>query len=474
MGTDYFALFQRPPGPGPEPVGGAAPGVTVLIPTYSPAERERTAGLRLCVDSVRRSAPAGCSVALLIVDNGLSAGAARDLADLLRAAGLPHAVVAAGAGPPSERYTAARARNVGLGYLADQPEDSPLRRRNLLFLDDDTALAPTALAHLLDTLDGRPEAVAACPRVVPVADPAAWLRDRRAGSDAGPRRLPGPLVGPRYDLLSVTAHGSLVTGRTVGLLVRQGPVLAWIREHGPLFFEGTPYGSGEDMLAMAMLSRIGELWSAPAAEVADEARATPGATRRQQFAWGYDHAWLVRRLAGAGLLDPGVRGLTWTGDGWEETARLWGPRTGVLVNPAEVRMVLHLLGAITEDPGVARDMFGADAEKVSAGTGQLARVLALWRATAPTAVRRPRPDLPLLAGRGWASLRDGLDALTGHLAGNVAGTFDDGPDPEGIPLFFLYGARQPAGAAPLLDEKLEMSWTTGSASSEADSSPASV
>jgi GT2 family glycosyltransferase len=58
------------------------------------------------------------------------------------------------------------------------PDGSPLRQRHLLFLDDDTALAPAALAALVATLDGEKEAIAACPHVVPVPDPGHWLAAR--------------------------------------------------------------------------------------------------------------------------------------------------------------------------------------------------------------------------------------------------------------------------------------------------------
>ncbi|MEJ3744885.1 glycosyltransferase [Actinomycetes bacterium KLBMP 9797] len=454
--------------------GGSAPGVTVLIPTYSPPGGGRTDSLGLCLSTVLAAAPA--AAAFLVVDNGLSESDARAVGALLRRTGREHHIVAAPRAP-GRRYTAAQARNAGLAFLAAQPDGSALRRRLLLFLDDDTALAPGALARLQAALDARPHAVAACPRVVPVPDLAGWLTHRPDGASpaaqgrpgsapaghahadpadnadsahgshpagsAAPRRLAGALNGDGYDLLSVTSHGSLVTGRTVGLLVRQDAVLWWVRHRGPLFYADTPYGSTEDMLVMALLSRLGELWAVPAAEVVDEARKTPGATRDQQFAWGYDHAWLARALAEAGAIPSGVNVLAWQrGAGWEEYRRAdWGPYAGFLINPVELRLGYRMLRATTADPAVAEAMFGAHAGRVRAGTHRLGRVLRRWRASAGTAPRRPRPDLPPLGGRDWAGLRDGMDALIGHLAGNVVGSLDHGP-------FFLYGARQPAGAPP--------------------------
>lgn len=427
---EYFALLRQPP-----TIGSAAesgPGVTVLVPTYSPPGGGRTGSLRLCLSSVDTHFP----VALLVVDNGLSATDARAVGELLRASGRPYHIVPAPGGR-GQRYTAAQARNAGLAFLARQPADSPLRQRRLLFLDDDTALAPSALDRLCGVLDTRDRAVAACPRVIPVPDLAISLNRPPCGNPA-PRRLPGALNGHGYDLLSVTAHGSLVTGRTVGLLVRQDPVLGWVRDRGPLFYEGTPYGSTEDMLAMAVLSGLGELWSVPAAEVVDEARKTPGATRSQQFAWGYDHAWLARALAHADLLTAGVHVLSWRTDkGWEYAWADWGPHSGFLVNPTELRLGCRMLRAVTADRAVAEQMFGAHADQVRAGTLHLGRILHRWRTSAGTAKRCPRPDLPPLAARDWASLRDGMDALIGHLAGNVVGSLDHGP-------YFLYGARQPA------------------------------
>jgi glycosyltransferase involved in cell wall biosynthesis len=438
--ADYFGWLRQPPAgdAGRSGPAGPNPGITVLVPTYTPAAGTRTASLRLCLASVRAAA-GDLPVAVLVIDDGLSGPAARQVGELLRAAGHPHQVVpAAGEGLRTRaRYTVAAARNAGLAFLAGQPPDSPLRQRWLLFLDDDTALAPPALRRLIRTLAGRDRAIAACPRVVPVPDLAGW-----SGPDPGgtPRRLPGALAGGGYDLLSVTSHGSLVTGRTVGLLVRQDPVLAWVGNHGPrtggLFYADTPFGSTEDMLAMAVLSRLGELWSVPAAVVLDEARKTPGATRRQQFAWGYDHTWLARALAEAGLLAPGVHALAWhPRTGWRQHRAGWA-EGGFLVNPTELRLGYRLLRALTADRSLAAELFGDHGERVRAGIPALGRVLRRWRADAG-AVRTPRPDLPPLAGRDWASLRDGIDALAGHLAGNVAGSLDHAP-------YFLYGARQPA------------------------------
>jgi glycosyl transferase family 2 len=434
--ADYFGWLRQPPAGDAGRTGPAAPnpGVTVLVPTYTPAAGARTASLRYCLASVRAAA-GDLPVSVLVVDDGLSSPAARQVGELLRAAGHPHRVVPAAGGPGARdraRYTAAAARNAGLAFLAGQPPDSPLRRRWLLFLDDDTALAPAALRRLIRTLAGRDRAVAACPRVVPVPDLAGWC-----GPDPGgtPRRLPGALGGGRYDLLSVTSHGSLVTGRTVGLLVRQDPVLRWVGDRGPLFYADTPFGSTEDMLAMAVLSRLGELWSVPAAVVLDEARKTPGATRTQQFAWGYDHAWLARALAEAGLLAPGVHALAWHPPaGWRQHLAGWA-EGGFLVNPAELRLGHRLLRALTADRSHAAELFGDHGERVRAGVPALGRVLRRWRAD--PGAGSSRPDLPPLAGRDWAGLRDGIDALVGHLAGNVAGSLDHAP-------YFLYGARQPA------------------------------
>jgi hypothetical protein len=429
------------------PVDGADPGVTVLIPTYSPAGGDRVGKLRRCLDSVL--ADARVPVSLVVVDNGLTRAHAGAVGDLLAATGRPHTVVDARATGARLvggrlRYTAADARNAGLDALAALPVESPVRRRYLMFLDDDTAPAPGALAVLVSTMDHQPDAIAVCPQVVPVDDPGQWLRDQPRTPAGGPaRRLPGPVHDGRYDLLSVTAYGSLVTGRTVGLLVRQAPVLDLIRRQGPLFFTDTPFGSSEDMLAMAMLARLGRLWSVPAARVADEARATPGTTRTQQFAWGYDHAWLARALHLAGALEPGVQVLDWTPTGWWQHHLPWAGHTGVLVNPAEVGFAYRLLRAVATHGGA---FFGGHADQVLRGLPLLGRVLRRWHAmSGPGPVRdgsvRHRPDLPPLGPRDVDGLRDGLDALLGHLAGNVAGS-TTGVDGT----WFLYGARQPAAA----------------------------
>ncbi|ASW54853.1 glycosyltransferase [Plantactinospora sp. KBS50] len=481
----YFELLRRPDPDGALrlPADAARPGVTVLIPTYTPTGGDRSTRLRRCLHSV----PAA-DATFVIVDNGLCAPARAQLTALLSATGRPHLVVdapagqvgtgqaaaghagtaqtgAAGAEPgPRRRYTTAAARNAGLAALAALPDTHPVRREFLLFLDDDTVLAPDALPALVAALRDRPAAIAACPRVVPVADPGHWLAGRppTAGTAAAgapavraatPHRLPGPIRDGRYDLLSVTSHGSLVTGRTVGLLVRQAPVLANL----PLFFPGTPYGSSEDMLAMAALSRLGQLWSVPAAQVADEARDAPGSTRIQQYAWGFDHAWLAGALARAGLVPPGVHVLSWRDGRWRHERLDWGPATGFLINPAEVLLGYRMLTAVAGNPAAAQGLFGPDAGPVRDGLPRLGRVL--WRhARGAGRTADPRPDLPALAGRDWSGLRDGLDSLLGHLAGNVAGSADHS---------FLYGARQPAVATPGVSStsiERSRSWSSRSAS----------
>jgi hypothetical protein len=452
---DYFDLMRRPSPSRPGSAGaGRPPGVTVLIPTYTPAGGGRVRQLRLALGSVRRAArlAGDLPVAFVVADNGLTPADAREVAAALRATGCPALIVdATQDGPPGERrrYTAAGARNAALAALAARPADSPLRRRHLLFLDDDSALAPGALAALVSTLDGEPEAVAACPRVVPVADPGRWLADQptvAAVGSAPPRRLPGPIRAGHYDLLSVTSHGSLITGRTVGLLVRQDPVLERIVRRGPLFYPGTPFGSSEDMLAMAVLAQLGRLWSVPAALVADEARDQPGPTRTQQFAWGFDHAWLSAALLRAGALEPGVQVLSWTPGGWRHDVLPGGGRSGILINPDELHLGHRLLRAILADPAAAAGLLGADADRVRSGLPLLGRMLRLWRAgsSGGTGRARPanRPDLPALAPRDWSGLREGLDALLAHLAGNVAGSFANGGESTDGP--FLFGARQPA------------------------------
>ncbi|MDG4765739.1 glycosyltransferase family A protein [Solwaraspora sp. WMMD406] len=474
MDPTYFQLMCRPgpaaavagdAGPAAAVAGGggaashrdgAADGVTVLVPTYSPVVGDRVARLRRCLDSVARSATG--PVSFVVVDNGLTAAAAGQIGSYLAGTGRPYLIVDATAAGTARsiggrsRYTAAAARDAGLDALAALPDSSPVRRRHLLFLDDDTALAPDALPALTGVLDRTARAVAACPRVVPVADPGQWLASGATAGHGRPRRLAGAVHDGRYDLLSVTAFGSLVTGRTVGLLTRQAPVLDHVRRRGPLFYPDTPYGSSEDMLAMAMLSRLGELWSVPAALVADEARDTPGATRSQQYAWGYDHAWLAGALSRAGVLAPGLHVLHWSDGAWCQTRLSWaGGGTGVLINPDEVAFGYQMLRAAA-DAGTLPQLFDGHAGQLRVGLDLLGRVLRRWRGDRPAARPHRRDDLPALADRRWDSLRDGLDALLGHLAGNIAGSAGNlaasASDTAGnAGTHVLYGARQPAADA---------------------------
>lgn len=334
-----------------------------------------------------------------------------------------------------------------MAALLATPRSSPLRTRYLLFLDDDSAIAPGALAQLVRCLEGRPKAVAACPNIEPTHDLAKWLADQVSTPATGagaPGPLPGALRGGRYDLLSVTSHGSLITGRVVGMLARQAPVLSWLADGGRLFYTETPYGSGEDMLAMAALSRLGELWRVPGAVAGDRARATPGRTRAQQFAWGYDHAWLAGKLASAGLLEEGVHSLTWEdGRGWMQATITLPGHIGFLVNPDELQVAADGLSALSGS--TATQLFGEHATGIDEGLQRLCEVMHRHRRLVTTSMRRSRPDLPPLVPRRWDTLRDGLDALLGHVAGNALGSLQHELDAEtGLPRRFLYGARQPA------------------------------
>jgi hypothetical protein len=429
---------------------GSTAGITVLIPTYTSSNSDRVASFRTCIASLRASLPQEFDTAVVVVDNGLSAEGARAVRQVLGASGFPHHILAARPDTGRCHLTAAHARNVGLSALAGAASCRPFRRRHLLFLDDDNAVGPGAVVALASALDESPRAIAVCPKIEVVPDLGRWLARQLpyadgADGDAGRRRLPGPLYRDKYDLLSVTSHGSCVTGRTVGLLARQGPLLAWIRHGGQLFYEQTPFGSSEDMLAMANLARFGELWSVCGARVADQSRGSPESTRSQQFGWGYDHAWLTRALSEAQLVTPGVHVLTWDDAvGWTQESFDTQHIAGFLINPGELRAMGSVVQALTRDQRIGAGLFGERAPAVASGARLLIRILEWWENARDSSRPIERRDLPPLADRDWGGLRDGLDAIVGHIAGNMAGTHDLNPEPAGLPTFFLFGARQPA------------------------------
>jgi len=442
-----------------ERADGTGAGITVLIPTYTASNCDRVASFRTCIMSLRAHLPPGLPVAVLVVDNGLCAEGARAIRQMLTASELPYRIVAARPDGDKRHRTAAHARNVGLAALADSQSPPLFRNRYLLFLDDDNAVAPGAVGALASALDGLPRAMAVCPKIDVIPDldcwPASWSSGTRPGATR--RRLPGPLYRDRYDLLSVTSHGSCVAGRVVGLLARQEPLLRWIRRGGQLFYEETPFGSSEDMLAMANLARFGELWSIPGAKVADQSRRSPGFTRGQQFGWGYDHAWLARALSESCLVHPGVHVLSWDdAEGWTQVSVDAGGATGFLVNPGELRVVGNVVQALAADRRIGEAMFPDRTPVIASGALVLAQVLDWWENTRGTSQPIPRHDLPPLAQRDWDGLRDGFEAMVGHVAGNMAGTHDINPYPAGLPKFFLFGVRQPseqpAGLRELPDE----------------------
>lgn len=420
-------------------------GITVLIPTYTAPDSDRTASFRVCIESLAMGLPPDLRVAVLVVDNGLSADGAHAVKQVLGESGLPYHVMTAPRGTDRRHQTAAHARNIGLTALAALPAARPLRHRYLLFLDDDNAVGPGAVTELIGALDELPRAIAVCPKIEVVPDLESWRPSVLPAMPVEPRRLPGPLYQGRYDLLSVTSHGSCLAGRVVGLMVRQEPLMEWIRRAEHLFFEETPFGSSEDMLAMADLSQFGEIWSIPTARVADQARESPASTRTQQFGWGYDHAWLARALAEASLLESGVHVLSWDEvAGWTQTRVAVPGITGFLVNPGELRVVGSVVRTLAKERRIGAALFHQQNDVVASGADKLMRILDWWEQGPVIAQRVARPDLPPLTQRDWGSLRDGLEGIVGHIAGNIAGTHDIDPEPLGLPRFFLFGARQPA------------------------------
>jgi hypothetical protein len=434
------------------PLRSCRQGVTVLIPTHS--ERASDGGTDR-VDALTRclaSLVAGrggdrLPTSVVVVDGGLVEQDAGRIRAALAATGLPYEIVPA----PRTARSAAASRNAGLAWLADQPDGSVLVHRHLLFLDDDTALAAGGAAALSEVLDRHPEAIGVCPSIVTVPSVADWL-DREPPAPAAPvasHALPGSLPGGRYDLLTVTSHGSLVAGRVVGLLIRADRVLGWLRGGTQLFYPGTPRGTSEDMLAMATLSRLGGLRAVPGVRVADLVRRTPVDTRRQQLAWGYDHGWLAGALAAADLLTPGLHVLAWDDEaGWRQYRCPGTDHYGYLVNPRELTVLGGMLAAATRDETTGPALFAVPAAQLRTATTALTGVLDRLPDLLRGAQVVHRPDLPPLVDRRFATLREGLDGLLAHLAGTALGSLAHGTAGDGLPARFLYGLRQGA-AGPI-------------------------
>jgi hypothetical protein len=445
-------LFGFDPADPPRvPTRSQAPvGVTVVVPTCTDPTGSRTASmleaLRTVTSSARRS---GLPTAVLVAADGLPADDVAAIRSATARLGCVREVTATGPAGGGAARSPARTRNHALALLASLPARSPLRQRYLLLLDDDSTLPAGGAEALVSVLEAEPTAIAACPAIVPVADLASWRPPPLPRQPVG-TRLPGPWRDGYYDLLSVTSHGSLVTGRVVGLLVRMEPVLSWIAGGGRLFCATTPRASTEDMLALAALAKLGPVLSVRQVQAADQARKTPAATRAQQLRWGYDHAWLARALASVGLLPPGVRGLVWRqSHGWHEVhVAASGPEgsgtMGVLVNPAQLSVLAGVLSAVAAEPETAAAVAGQDAGELATAAAALTQVLRWWSGAAASGEWRHRPDLPGRVPDDWASLRDGLDSQLAHVAGNALGSLRSGLCGSGIPQHLLFGIRQRA------------------------------
>jgi hypothetical protein len=441
--ADLFGI--DPADPPRLPLRSTAPaGITVVIPTCQDATGSRAASLIASLRDVIASASlSGLPVAVLVVADGLPDDCLAAIRRGVAGLGCPFEVAATDPLPAGSAPSPARTRNHALTILAAHPASSPLRRRYLLFLDDDSAIAPGGAETLVGALEADEGAIAACPRVVPVGDLAAW-RPPSPGRGAA-TELPGPWRNGHYDLLTVTSHGSLITGRLVGLVVRAEPVLAWVAAGGRLFCPTTPRASTEDMLAMATLAKLGRVLSVRQVHAADQVRTSPAATRSQQIRWGYDHAWLARALTGLGLLPSGIRALSWdSSHGWYEAERAADGACGVIVNPGQLATLGRLLSAIATDRETATALSGPDAGDLADAAAVLTRVLRWWSEGEQAAPVRPRPDLPRRVPDDWASLRDGLDSQLAHVAGNAVGTLRSGADESGFPRQLLFGLRQRA------------------------------
>jgi hypothetical protein len=448
--ADLFGVdLAGPPAQPAGPAAAARPaGVTVVMPTCADPTGSRAASLVAALREVTASAQSsGLPIAVLVAADGLADDCVAQLRRAVAGLGCPASVTRTDPPAPGSGRSPARTRNHALAVLAAEPARSPLRQRYLLFLDDDSRLAPGGAETLTRALEADPAAIAACPRVVPVTGLADWQPPRPGPAAA--TVLPGPWRDGQYDLLSVTSHGSLITGRVVGLLARGDPVLALTAAGGRLFCPATPRASTEDMLAMATLARLGRLLRVSQVHAADQARATPAASRAQQIRWGYDHAWLARALAALGLLPPGVRGLVWHRErGWQETVVPSAP-AGVIVNPAQLAVLSGMLSAAAASRETAVALAGPDAPDLAAAAALLAGVLRWWCDTASSGTTRaggvrPRPDLPARRPDDWAGLRDGLDSQLAHVAGNALGTLRAGRDESGLPHQLLFGLRQRA------------------------------
>jgi hypothetical protein len=452
--TELFGIDPAaPPALPPDP---ARLGVTVLVPTHQPPHGDRTATLETCLSTLAADVEGGdLPVAVVVIADGLDAAGRERVARMLERTGLPSLLVPTGrtgrptatgwlgADPADRLAGVAGARNVGLAALSGLPPESPLRHRYLLHLDDDSVLVPGGLAAMVRMLEERPSAVGVSPQVVGVPDLAAWLADAPAvPAEPLTHVLPGALHDGRYDLLGLAFSGDLIVGRGVGQLVRASTVDAVLGAGHPVYFEGFPAGSTEDMLANAALCRMGELLAAPDVLVGDQVRGDPTSTRIQQRNWGYDHAWLVGALHGADAVEPGIHVLSHEPGGWVQRTAPSTEHIGFVVNPRELGVIAGVLSALVRDPVTARTLFLADHDRLVHATATMTRLLDELPGLTAHGRAQSRPDLPPPLPRTYTTMRAGLDGLVSHLAGNALGSLVGGPTGAGLPRHFLYGLHQ--------------------------------
>lgn len=418
------------------------PGVVVLVPIHADSRIDTLRHTLQSIADQNQDLPPQ----VVIADNGLTQSGTRKINQIGEDLSLPISFADAHPTTDNEK-NAAHARNRGLSVIQSLGATDPLFRTDgILLVDSDTALLPGAINELKKSTQEHEGAVAVTARSISIPTLNGETYSRyftEATQGAREREMPLPLLYSegKVDIASLVAFGSDVAAKTCGLYLDRAIMSRFDKP-----FVQMPNGSAEDMIFSVALSRIGETYYNPNAQLLDQTRETVEQTRQQRSNWGRDHAILFSDLATLGYVKPGVHILEPNNGHWEEWVIPGSEEvTGMIINPSQLKTVgQDLLDLISfgQPMGLSTDISRQDIINSVYLMRRLIDFIDGVREKSPRAIH---PNLPTPTVADTNHPRFSTNSLTALLAGNIQGMYDIQHIENGVlPKNFFFGVRQAA------------------------------
>lgn len=418
------------------------PGVVVLVPIHADSRIDTLQHTLQSIAAQNQEFPPQ----IVIADNGLTPSGARKINQIGESISLP--ISFADAHPTSDNEkNAAHARNRGLSFIQTVGATDPsFRTDGILLVDSDTALLPGAIDELKRSTKEHERAVAVTARsiAVPTLNGETYSRYfTQATPGERESEMPLPLLysDGKVDIASLVAFGSDVAAKTCGLYLDRATMNRFDKP-----FVQMPNGSAEDMIFSVALSRIGETYYNPNAQLLDQTRETVEQTRQQRSNWGRDHAILFNDLAALGFVEPGIHILEPTNGHWEEWVIPGSEEvTGMIINPSQLKMLGNDLLDITSFGRPLGFNTEISRQEIVNSVYLMGRLIDFIDKTRCEASHAIRPTLPKPTAVDTTHPRFSSESLTALLAGNIQGMYDIQHIENGVlPKTFFFGVRQAA------------------------------